>query len=60
MTKRLSCCVTYRPDLSGVFELSGKHLQIRIAIYLLNVFPNVALWQSASFRDAGRQQESKP
>jgi hypothetical protein len=48
----LSCLVAYWLDLSDVFELSGKHLQIRIAIYLLSVFPNVALWRSASCPDA--------
>jgi hypothetical protein len=52
MTEHLSCLVTYWLDLSAVFEVSGKQLQIRTAIYPLYVFPNVALWRSGSCPDA--------
>jgi hypothetical protein len=36
--------------LSGVFHLSGKHLQNRTAIYPLYVFPNVSPCPSRSDR----------
>jgi hypothetical protein len=50
----------YSHVLTHLSRMSGKHLQIRIAIYPLYVFPNVALWRSGSFRDVSGPQESTP
>jgi hypothetical protein len=49
----MSRSVTHRLVLTGFSRSSGKHLQIRIAIYPLYVFPNGASWPLQSEPDIG-------
>jgi hypothetical protein len=44
----MSYSVAYRHVLAWFFKSSGKHVETRISIYLLRVFPNVTLRPSGA------------